>query len=97
APLDAFLGGMLSLLEAILDEPSERLLDQISAGPAVRAALLEGSGALGDLLATVAAYERGDLASVAERAEAHGITPGMLFGSYLTALTWADEHLPAAE
>lgn len=97
APLDAFLGGMLSLLEAILDEPAERLLEQISAGPAVRAALLEGSGPLGDLLTIVTAYEQGDLASVTARAEAHGITPGMLFGAYLTALTWVDEQLPAAQ
>ena len=97
APLDAFLSGMLSLLEAILHEPAERLLERISAGPAVRAALLEGSGALGDLLAIVTAYEEGDLASVSERAEAHGITSGMLFGSYLAALTWVDEQLPATQ
>jgi c-di-GMP-related signal transduction protein len=65
-PDRAFMTGILSLLDALLEIPIADVLAQIRLSPDVRAALLERGGRLGHLLHVVEALERADDATVAK-------------------------------
>lgn len=81
-----FTVGLLSTMDAIANTPLAQALDALPLSEEARAALLERKGPMGDALAAVLAYERGDLAEVAGRA------PGVPVAElYLAALAWADE------
>ena len=56
----AFTAGLFSLLDALLDRPMEAAIQPLGLDGELRAALVEGSGPLGDLLAVALAWERGD-------------------------------------
>ena len=61
---DAFLAGMFSLLDAILDIPMEVLLGELPVSQAIKAALTDGTGFIGDILKMVVYYEQADWESV---------------------------------
>ena len=58
---EAFLCGMLSLLDRLFGEPLAQLLTPLPLEPHLRAALLTGDGVLGQSLRQLAALESGDL------------------------------------
>ena len=62
-----FLLGILSCLDALMNEPLSEVLDQMPLSEELRAALLAREGELGGLLNSVIAYERGDWRAVAFR------------------------------
>ncbi|WED28999.1 EAL domain-containing protein [Vibrio sp. DW001] len=62
----AFLVGLLSLLDALFDAPIEDIVDILPVEPTVKEALLFNSGTLGRLLSLVKAYEKADWESVAQ-------------------------------
>jgi EAL and modified HD-GYP domain-containing signal transduction protein len=81
----AFTVGMFSLLDALLDQPMERVLQDLPLGTATRAALLHRTGELGALLNAVIGYERGHWAD-AER----GIGAELrLQECFLEAVAWS--------
>lgn len=86
AGADAFFTvGLFSVMDAMMDAPLEQVLDALPLNEEARIALLERRGPLGDALAAVVAYERGELAEV-ER-----LLPGLnLTELYLAAVHWAD-------
>ena len=86
AGADAFFTvGLFSVIDAMMDAPLDQLLAALPLTAEVRAALLGRDGAMGDALAAAVAYERGDLATVAQR------LPGLALGApYLAAVRWAD-------
>ena len=57
---DAFLMGLFSLLDAIIDRPLDDILSELSVTEDVQAALLEATGPLHAVYATILAYERGE-------------------------------------
>lgn len=61
-----FTVGMLSLFDALLDEPMVSLLEHLPVSVEVRRALLEHEGPAGRVLAAVLALERGDWAPALE-------------------------------
>jgi EAL and modified HD-GYP domain-containing signal transduction protein len=81
-----FMVGMLSIMDALALVPLEQAVAALPLTEESRAALLEHHGPLGDVLAAVLAYERGDLETVAERVPTVSVPE-----SYLNALAWADE------
>ncbi len=83
----AFLVGLLSVLDALLDQPMEELLDALPLAEELRRALLAREGELGLILDAVLAYERGDWLRVARL----GLRPSLLTSSYLDALALARE------
>lgn len=88
--------GLLSAIDVIFDAPMEELLGRLSLVDDVRDALLLGSGPLGDILATVHAYERADLAVLAQLHPAGIDDVRDAFGE---ATAWADsirQHLAPA-
>ncbi|MGB2711041.1 MAG: HDOD domain-containing protein, partial [Conexibacter sp.] len=81
-----FTVGLLSVIDALANAPLAQALKPLPLADEVRTALLEGRGPMGEALAAVLAYERGELDAAAQRA------PDVALGDlYLSALAWADD------
>lgn len=93
--LDAFLVGMFSLLDAMVNEPMADILAAVSVPEQVAAAILEFDGVLGKILELVVAYERGEWAQVDTRAAALGVGDLDLMQRYLGVLSWASDVMPS--
>lgn len=78
-----FTLGLLSVLDALLDQPMPDVVQQLPLDEATRAALLGEPGPLGTLLGQVLAYEQGRFADAGEAA-------GRLAPAYVDALAFAD-------
>jgi EAL and modified HD-GYP domain-containing signal transduction protein len=81
-----FTIGLFSVADALLDIPMADVLDSLPFTEEIQAALLRREGPKGELLAAVAAYERGEFPTL----PASGSGPS-LAGAYRSALEWADE------
>jgi len=92
----AFMVGVLSLLDALFGAPLPELLAELNLADPVRAALLNGEGLLGRLLAIVRAYERNQFGEVAVLL---GEFPQLSLARFnqiqLRALGWASEIPPS--
>jgi c-di-GMP-related signal transduction protein len=87
----AFLVGVLSLLEALLEMPMAAVLVRMNLDEEVRAALLERGGQLGDFLSVCEKLEQGDVRSVNNQLRAYpGLTLGVVNSAELEALAWAN-------
>lgn len=71
---DAYMMGMFSTLDYMVDAPLSELLEEIPVADEIKAALLEGSGMAGMLQKLVIAYEKADWKSSKGCAEALGIS-----------------------
>ena len=79
------------MLDAIFHAPMAELVDALPLVPAVADALRDEAGALGILLRSIRAYERGDLATL------EGLRPGQLAAfvdAYTAATAWAEAVRP---
>ncbi len=84
-PESAFIVGVLSSLDLVLGLPMEAVVDRLPLADDLRAALVERSGSLGQILDAVLAYERGDDDAVA----AAPFDPFELSRAYLSAVGWS--------
>jgi c-di-GMP phosphodiesterase len=85
SPETFFTVGLLSVVDAIMQAPLPQVLDALPLADEVQAALLAGTGPLGEALRAVIAYERGEPATAARHA------PGAALPQlYLSAMSWAD-------
>jgi EAL and modified HD-GYP domain-containing signal transduction protein len=90
----AFMVGMLSLLDALLNEPLPEILARMSLQEEVETALLEHQGSLGELLTLCEKIETGDIAAIQEKLHAHpGLTVDALNLAQLEAMGWANNIL----
>jgi c-di-GMP phosphodiesterase len=80
----AFMVGLFSLLDAMLDKPLEAILDELPVSTKLRSALLEQSGFEGEVLAIVLDYERG---LIPEKSK---VTGALLEEAWHQAIQWAD-------
>jgi EAL and modified HD-GYP domain-containing signal transduction protein len=87
-PDRAFTVGLFSTLDALLDLPLEKAVGTLPLTTEVNEALLELKGPLGEVLATVLAYEGGDW----EQALRLAVEPARLKEIYLDSVEWA-RHL----
>jgi c-di-GMP phosphodiesterase len=83
---EMFTVGMLSMVDAVLGLPLEKVLAELPLTQPVADALLERGGPAGEILDAVIAYERGDFAAAA-------LAPGLerISAAYRPALGWARE------
>ncbi len=79
-----FTIGLFSVADAMLDAPMADVLESLPFTEEIQSALLRREGPKGELLAAVAAYERGEFPTLPS-----GDTT--LAGAYRAALEWADE------
>ncbi len=82
-----FTVGLFSVLDALMDQPMDELLDAMPLSTEIKLALIDHEGAMGQMLAGVTAYERGDYVLLKEL----GVDISGYRSHYLEALTWADE------
>lgn len=88
-PVDAqqaFLVGLFSTLDALMDRPMQDLVEDLPLDEPVKAALIDGQGELGRLLAVLFQYEQGEWTTLAEA----GFELEALGQAYLEALKWAE-------
>jgi EAL and modified HD-GYP domain-containing signal transduction protein len=84
----AFLVGMLSLVDALLNIPREVLLEEMDLEDEIRDALLGGGGELGDFLAIAEGVEVLDVTSLTKLLDRYGIGVAELRHALLDAYVW---------
>jgi len=89
---DAFLMGMLSHIDVLLDRPLHEVLDEISLTEEIKNALLETEHNLFSLLyKLIQSYERGDWKAYSGYVAEMGIDEREVMESYRESLVWAHE------
>ena len=88
---DAYLMGMFSTLDYLIDAPMEQTLAEIAISDDIKNALLKWSGPAGALYALVCSYEDADWDTVNKLCNALGIAPNLLTALYFECLEQADQ------
>jgi EAL and modified HD-GYP domain-containing signal transduction protein len=83
----AFLIGLMSTLDAMLDIALEQAVSQLPLSEQINKALLDKTGPLGEICAAVIAYEQGDFSTAKEAIK---IEDYQLFVAYGEAVLWAN-------
>ena len=92
-PGQAFLTGMFSLLDSLLDQPLEQVLNSVPIDEEIKRALIDKKGILGAVLAMVVAYEQArwdDATKIRNRLK---LNEEQLGKTYDQATIWAQELL----
>jgi EAL and modified HD-GYP domain-containing signal transduction protein len=88
----AFITGILSLMDVLLEMPYEDILKQLSLPEAVKSALLKRSGEIGEMLALTEGLERDDRSEVGEGIQKLGtVDSSELMEMQLSAFEWANQ------
>lgn len=85
-----FLTGLFSVIDAIMDEPMDKVLIRISLSSNIRMALQQRKGPMADTVAMIQAYETGDWNVVVELAIRLGLPSDIVPPIYWEAVAWAD-------
>jgi len=89
----AFLTGMFSLLDSLLDRPLEQILDEISVDESIKIAITQSEGVLGDILVLTKAYEKAEWDKVQQRCQAIGLDQSTLSECYDASVKWTADLL----
>lgn len=89
-PPSAFLTGLFSLVDALLEQPLAPLLDDLPILPAIKQALLLQAGQLGQYLELAKAFEQADWQLQQQLSQQVLHQPQDLSPIYLQAVTWAE-------
>jgi EAL and modified HD-GYP domain-containing signal transduction protein len=89
----AFMVGMLSLMDAILDRPMELVTAQLPINSACKEALRGQKGALGALLRVAVSCERGLWEELSAAADERGVGEEAILEIYRDACRWSSEIL----
>ena len=87
----AFLVGMTSMLDALLNQPLEEIIRELHLDEEVSLALLTHGGSLGALLQIAELLEAGDFSTVSELATECGISAERTARAELEAFRWVQE------
>ncbi len=85
---DLFLTGMLSAIDAILDQPLASVLEELGVSTDIRGALLEAKGPLHPIVAGVLALEKADWSAVSELTAKARLSEGTFMRAYAESLDW---------
>ncbi len=85
----AFLIGLFSLLDALLDLSLEQLVNQLPLHKAVKVALLERQGPLGKLLSVEECYEKADWDGLIANCEQLNLSVNDVLGKLNEAQSWS--------
>jgi EAL and modified HD-GYP domain-containing signal transduction protein len=92
----AFIVGLLSLLDVLLEVPMARILTRLELSEDVRGALLDRGGPLAQPLQLVEAYEKANWSAAQAFAGMTELASDTLPDLYVDALKWATERIEAA-
>ena len=83
---DAFLTGIFSLMDALMNIPIENILSELPVSKDVKDALLGKENMLSDLLKLIREYEKGNWEEVNKLIEKFGLDEGFVSDCYLEAI-----------
>jgi EAL and modified HD-GYP domain-containing signal transduction protein len=86
---DLFLLGLLSVMDAILDQPLDKILTELPIRHEIKDALLARSGLYRDVLDLAIALERADWEAISSLAPRLGIKEDQIPAIYFSAVDWA--------
>jgi c-di-GMP-related signal transduction protein len=86
----AFMTGVLSLIDVLLEVSMEELVEKLNLVDDVRAALLQRSGELGNLLLLAEKLERAEFSGVNQHLESFGINLNHLLAAQIETIAWSD-------
>jgi EAL and modified HD-GYP domain-containing signal transduction protein len=84
----AFLAGLFSLLDVILDRPMDELLEDIKISSEIKESILTGRSKMGVIIKLVQAYEKADWDSVLRYADVINLRVKSIAESYMEAMSW---------
>ena len=87
----------MSLIDAILDQPLDKILGQLPLSKDINKALLKGRGALADFVALANAYEKGEWESGQMLEDKLSLEEELSYLLYRDAVNWADQQLAAMQ
>lgn len=88
--LELFTLGIFSLIDAILDQPMQKIMENLPLSDNIREALVHRQGRLTDFIVLVECYEQGDWEGLKEYSIGLKINEAHLPAIYLQACKWAD-------
>lgn len=86
-----FTVGLLSLLDALMDQALVNILDELTLSTSIKLALLDYEGESGEILLNVILYEQGQWSELVK----HGVDAKAYFSCYMEAVKWADSTIEA--
>ena len=89
----AFLTGMMSLIDAILDQSIEMVMEQLPLSSDIKDALIHKKGILADYLSLALAYEQGDWENELAIEEQLKLSGRQVPATYSNAINWAAEQM----
>ncbi|MCO7189971.1 MULTISPECIES: HDOD domain-containing protein [unclassified Pseudoalteromonas] len=89
----AFLAGMMSLMDAILDESMDSVMNKLPLAIEIKDALLKQEGLLASYLTLITLYEQADWQGANELAQQLSLDPDLLPDYYHEALQWCDQQM----
>ncbi|MBQ4831747.1 HDOD domain-containing protein [Pseudoalteromonas sp. MMG010] len=89
----AFLTGMMSVMDAILDEDMQSVMKKLPLSPQIKTALLEDSGELAQYLNLVKYYEQANWTAANTLCQALSIDKSNIPNTYHEALLWVNEQM----
>jgi EAL and modified HD-GYP domain-containing signal transduction protein len=90
-PQHYFTAGLLSVLDALMNESMARLVDALPLVQAIKLALVDHSGPIGDALERVVNYER----AAWDKLEDGTLEPSAYTRSFIEAVRWVADTAPA--
>ncbi|TMP27050.1 EAL domain-containing protein [Pseudoalteromonas rubra] len=89
----AFLAGMMSLMDAILDESMDSVMNKLPLAIEIKDALLKQEGLLASYLTLIKLYEQANWQGANELAQQLSLDPDLLPDYYHEALQWCDQQM----
>lgn len=89
-PAELFTLGMFSLIDAILDQPMEKIMDELPLDEGIKTALIDRQGPLVGYLFLIETYERGHWDQMAKICKVMKLAEEKLPEIYLQACEWSN-------
>jgi c-di-GMP-related signal transduction protein len=89
-PSEMFTLGLFSLIDAVMDQPMEKILGELPLSGPITRALVDAKGRLAGFIELVRSYETGRWDRVALLSQAFKLNDKTLPGLYLQACKWSD-------
>lgn len=91
----AFLTGMMSLMDAILDEPIDSVMNKLPLAREIKDALVMRQGVLSEYITLIQFYEHGQWQEANQAISMLQLPPDKVPDAYHTAVQWANEQMKA--
>lgn len=91
----AFLTGLMSLMDAILDEPIDSVMSKLPLAKEIKEALIEKKGTLADYIKLIQFYETAQWQDASTAINTLQLANDKVPDAYHTAVQWANEQMKA--